>query len=251
MCWWRRSRRRGPGGSNWRRRCGSFRAWVLSAAAAEAARAERQDAGAEINLLAVGLVLAFTAIAVANTLAMLRLAGAKRRQVLRLRVEALAVLLTGTVLGSGIALAVLTAFSVGRTGAAAPAVLPVAYVVVGVAGLPALAGTAVPGRTALRIPRVDVAAAKCWAGPRSPAGAAPLPGALPPDPRGRRGWIFPGNGGRSGGGPAPRSGGDGPECQAAGVTGRPADFQDWKPPVRSVARWRPRAWREAAARLEA
>lgn len=35
------------------------------------------------------------------------------------------------------------------------------------------------------------------------------------------------------------------------ATGRPADFQAWKPPVRSVARWRPRAWREAAARLEA
>lgn len=146
---------------------------VLSAADADRVRAERQDAGAEINLLAMGLVLAFTAIAVVNTLAMstaervrefamLRLAGAKRRQVRgMLRAEALAVVLIGVVLGSGIALAVLTAFSVGMTGAAAPAVLPVAYAgVVGVAGLLALAATSLPGRVALRVRPVDVATAK-------------------------------------------------------------------------------------------
>ncbi|WP_030301530.1 FtsX-like permease family protein [Streptomyces katrae] len=146
---------------------------VLSARDADEVRAERQQAGAEINLLAMGLVLAFTAIAVVNTLAMstaerfrefamLRLAGAKRRQVLRmLRTEALAVLLIGAVLGSGISLAVLTAFSVGMTGAAAPAVLPVVYVgVLGVAGLLALAATALPGRVALRIPPVEVATSR-------------------------------------------------------------------------------------------
>ncbi|WP_328763937.1 FtsX-like permease family protein [Streptomyces sp. NBC_00272] len=146
---------------------------VLSARDADSARAEQQQAGAEINLLAMGLVLAFTAIAVVNTLAMstserlrefamLRLAGAKRRQVLRmLRTEALAVLLIGAVLGSGISLAVLTAFSVGMTGAAAPAVLPVVYVsVLGVAGLLALAATALPGRVALRVPPVEVATSR-------------------------------------------------------------------------------------------
>ncbi|MCX5193967.1 ABC transporter permease [Streptomyces sp. NBC_00249] len=146
---------------------------VLSAADADEARAERQAAGAEINLLAMGLVLAFTAIAVVNTLAMstaerirefamLRLAGAKRRQVLRMiRTETLAVLLIGTVLGSGISLAVLTAFSVGMTGSAAPAVLPLVYaVVVGVAGLLALAATGLPGRIALRVRPVDVATSK-------------------------------------------------------------------------------------------
>ncbi|MFJ9648242.1 FtsX-like permease family protein [Streptomyces sp. NPDC101206] len=146
---------------------------VLSARDADRARAERQQEGAELNLLAMGLVLAFTAIAVVNTLAMstaerfrefamLRLAGAKRRQVLRmLRVEALAVLLMGAVLGSGISLAVLTAFSVGMTGVAAPVVLPVVYVgVVGVAGLLAVAATAVPGRGVLRIRPVDVATSR-------------------------------------------------------------------------------------------
>ncbi|MFF4101505.1 FtsX-like permease family protein [Streptomyces sp. NPDC001903] len=146
---------------------------VLSARDADAARGERQQEGAEINLLAMGLVLAFTAIAVVNTLAMstserlrefamLRLAGAKRRQVLRmLRTEAVAVALIGAVLGSGIALAVLTAFSVGMTGAAAPAVLPVVYVgVLGVAGLLAIAATALPGRVTLRVPPVEVATSR-------------------------------------------------------------------------------------------
>ncbi|MEU8772253.1 ABC transporter permease [Streptomyces sp. NPDC048606] len=146
---------------------------VLSAADADEARAERQAAGAEINLLVMGLVLAFTAIAVVNTLAMstaerlrefamLRLAGAKRWQVRQmLRAETLAVLLIGAVLGTGIALAVLTAFSVGMTGSAAPTVLPLAYaVVVGAAGLLALGATALPGRVALRTPPVEVAMSK-------------------------------------------------------------------------------------------
>lgn len=146
---------------------------VLSAAEADGARAERQAAGAEINLLAMGLVLAFTAIAVANTLAMstgerlrefamLRLAGATRRQVRgMLRVEAVAVLLMGVVLGSGISLAVLTAFSVGMTGSAGAVVLPLVYgVVVGGAGLVALCATGFAGRVAMRPRPVDLAAAK-------------------------------------------------------------------------------------------
>ncbi|MFF4367871.1 FtsX-like permease family protein [Streptomyces sp. NPDC001594] len=143
---------------------------VLTAAQADAARAQRQAAGAETNLPAMGLVLAFTAIAVVNTLAMstaerfrefalLRLAGAQRRQVLRmLRAEAVAVLLLGVALGSGIAAAVLTAFSVGMTGSAAPVVLPVVCAgVVGAAALLALPSVALPGRLALRLRPVDVA----------------------------------------------------------------------------------------------
>ncbi|MCX4781445.1 ABC transporter permease [Streptomyces sp. NBC_01264] len=146
---------------------------VLSAAEADGARAERQAAGSEINLLAMGLVLAVTAIAVANTLAMstgerlrefamLRLAGATRRQVRgMLRLEALAVLLMGVVLGSGIALAVLTAFSVGMTGTAAAVVLPLVYaMVVGGAGLLALSATGFAGRLAMRPRPVDLATAK-------------------------------------------------------------------------------------------
>ena len=121
----------------------------------------------------MGVVLAFTAVSVVNTLAMstaerfrefamLRLAGAKRRQVLRMiRTETLAVVLTGVVLGSGIALSVLAAFSLGMTGSVAPAVLaPVYALVVGVAGLLAPAVTAAPGRFALRVAPVEVATSK-------------------------------------------------------------------------------------------
>ncbi|WP_406006393.1 FtsX-like permease family protein [Streptomyces sp. NBC_00637] len=146
---------------------------VISPAVADSLRAERQQANTEVNLLAMGLVLAFTAIAVVNTLAMsvaervrefalLRLAGATRRQVLRmLRTEALSVLLLAVVLGSAIAVAVLTAFSIGMTGRAAPAVVPLVYAtVVAGAGLLALVATAVPGRVALRARAVTVATAK-------------------------------------------------------------------------------------------
>lgn len=146
---------------------------VISPATADSLQAERQQANAEVNFLAMGLVLAFTAIAVVNTLAMsvservrefalLRLAGATRRQVLRmLRTEALSVLLLAVALGSAVALAVLTAFSVGMTGRAAPAVVPLVYAtVVAAAGLLALVATALPGRVALRVRAVTVATAK-------------------------------------------------------------------------------------------
>ncbi|MFI7297639.1 ABC transporter permease [Streptomyces sp. NPDC050121] len=146
---------------------------VISPATADSLQTERQQANAEVNFLAMGLVLAFTAIAVVNTLAMsvservrefalLRLAGATRRQVLRmLRTEALSVLLLAATLGTAVALAVLTAFSVGMTGRAAPAVVPLVYAtVVAGAGLLALVATALPARVALRVRAVTVATAK-------------------------------------------------------------------------------------------
>ncbi|MCF3136389.1 ABC transporter permease [Streptomyces olivochromogenes] len=146
---------------------------VLSPAAADSLQAQSRQNNAEVNLLAMGLVPAFTAIAVVNTLAMsvservrefalLRLAGATRRQVLRmLRIEALSVLLLAAALGSGIAGAVLTTFSIGMTGRPAPAVAPLVYAtVVAVAGLLTLVATALPGRVALRVRAVTVATAK-------------------------------------------------------------------------------------------
>lgn len=146
---------------------------VQSSDAVGTLQAERGQANAEVNHVAMGLILAFTAIAVVNTFAMsvservrefalLRLVGATRRQVLRmLRTEALAVLLLATVLGSGIALAVLTGFSVGMTGTAAPTVLPLVLVtVVALAGLLALTATALPGRVALKPRPVTVATAR-------------------------------------------------------------------------------------------
>ncbi|TRV80016.1 FtsX-like permease family protein [Streptomyces sp. 130] len=146
---------------------------AVTPAVADRLQADRGQENAEVNLLAMGLVLAFTAIAVVNTLAMsvserfrefalLRLAGATRRQVLRmLRTETLSVLAVSVTLGSGIALAVLTAFSIGMTGNAAPGVLPLVYAtVVGAAALLALAATALPGRFALRTRPVEVAAGR-------------------------------------------------------------------------------------------
>ncbi|MBC9718308.1 FtsX-like permease family protein [Streptomyces sp. TRM66268-LWL] len=146
---------------------------ILAPDEADQLQAQRQQAGAEVNLLAMALVLAFTAIAVVNTLVMsvservrefaqLRLAGATRHQVLRmLRIEAVSVLLLATALGSGIALAVLTAFSVGMTGAAAPSVAPLLYVTVvsAAAGL-ALIATSLPGRSALRARPIEAALAR-------------------------------------------------------------------------------------------
>ncbi|MFF1833109.1 FtsX-like permease family protein [Streptomyces sp. NPDC058231] len=141
---------------------------VLTPATADRLQADRQQANAEVNYLVMGLVLAFTAIAVVNTLAMsvserirefamLRLAGATRRQVLRmLRIEALSVLLIAAVLGSGIALAVLTAFSIGMTGGEGPAVRPLVYAtVLGAAAVLALAASALLGRLALKISPVE------------------------------------------------------------------------------------------------
>ncbi|MFC9248616.1 FtsX-like permease family protein [Streptomyces sp. NPDC057136] len=146
---------------------------VLAPADVDRLEADRQQQNAEVNYLAMGLVLAFTAIAVVNTLAMsvserirefaiLRLAGATRRQVLRmLRIEALAVLLIAAVLGSGISLAVLTAFSIGMTGSAEPAIVPAVYAaVLGAAALLTLVATALPGRLALRPRPVEVATAR-------------------------------------------------------------------------------------------
>ena len=146
---------------------------VLAPTAADSLQARRQQVNAEVNYLAMGLVLAFTAIAVVNTLAMsvaervrefalLRLAGATRRQVLRmLRIEALSVVLLAAVLGSGIALAVLTAFSIGMTGRAAPSVTPLVHVtIVAVGAALALVATALPGRAALRVRAVTVATAR-------------------------------------------------------------------------------------------
>jgi len=131
------------------------------AADALTTRVGRSSAGAQF--LGMGLVLVFTAIAAVNTLAMstaervrefarLRLAGATRRQVLRmLACEGTAVVALAAVLGAGIALAVLAAFSSGMTGSAAPAVsMPASLLVIGLAALLALPAVALPGHVALR-----------------------------------------------------------------------------------------------------
>ncbi|MEV5603543.1 FtsX-like permease family protein [Streptomyces sp. NPDC052299] len=127
---------------------------------AQAVEAAAPDA--EVNYVAMGLIIAFTAIAVVNTLAMsitdrtrelalLRLVGTTRRQVLRmLRLETLTALVIAAVLGTAVSVITLTAFAAGMTGAA-PFIPPATYaaVLAAAAGL-ALAATGVPARVALR-----------------------------------------------------------------------------------------------------
>uniref|UniRef100_UPI0018921402 FtsX-like permease family protein n=1 Tax=Catenulispora rubra TaxID=280293 RepID=UPI0018921402 len=127
------------------------------------AQASGNDAGAKIGYVTLGLIVAFTAIAVVNTLAMsisdrrrefaaLRLTGATRRQVQRmLGWETAAAVAVATALGLAVAAAVLTTYVSGMTrgtgGLSMPAG-PLAAVVGGGALLAALA-TWVPARAAL------------------------------------------------------------------------------------------------------
>ncbi|NUR90651.1 MAG: ABC transporter permease, partial [Nonomuraea sp.] len=119
--------------------------------------------GGEVNYVAMGLIIAFCAIAVVNTLAMstsarsrelalLRLVGTTRRQLLRmLRAETLTATAVAVVLGSLISLAVLTAFSNGMARVPLPHVPPLVYLaIVAVTTALALVATAVPARLTLR-----------------------------------------------------------------------------------------------------
>ncbi|MFI6320016.1 ABC transporter permease [Nonomuraea sp. NPDC050556] len=126
-----------------------------------------------VNFVAMGLIIAFTAIAVVNTLAMstsdrsrelalLRLVGTTRRQVLRmLRLETAAAVLTSVVIGTVIAAVTLVAFSLGMTGSALPYVPPLTYVaVIAAAAALALAATVLPARLALRQRPADAVGAR-------------------------------------------------------------------------------------------
>ncbi|MEU6862109.1 FtsX-like permease family protein [Streptomyces sp. NPDC046876] len=142
---------------------------VLDRSQVEDLQAEVQQSNAEVNYVAMGLIIAFTAIAVVNTLAMsvsdrtrefalLQLVGTTRRQVMgMLRIESALVVIISAVLGTGIAFAVLTAFSIGMTGSASPAIDPWMYLgVLGFAALLAALATLVPGRLALAGRPADV-----------------------------------------------------------------------------------------------
>lgn len=134
---------------------------LLDRASAQAQNASTNDAA--VRYIALGLVIAFTAIAVVNTLAMttierrlelalLRRVGATRHQALRmLGAETLAAVLTALLLGGAIGLAILTAFAQGMTGSPAPTVSAAGVAaVVGLVLLLAYLGTIVPARIVLR-----------------------------------------------------------------------------------------------------
>ncbi|WP_184791069.1 FtsX-like permease family protein [Phytomonospora endophytica] len=146
---------------------------VLGDAEVAEARSAAASTNAEVQLLVMSLVIAFAAIAVVNTLAMatadrarefalLRLVGTTRRQVLRmLRAETGVAVLIAAVIGTAIAVATLTAFSKGMTGAAQPSLSAVKYTaVIGGAALLAFLATALPARMALRGRPADVIGGK-------------------------------------------------------------------------------------------
>ncbi|WP_191864138.1 ABC transporter permease [Embleya scabrispora] len=136
---------------------------VLDRGEVEQARREQAGTQAQVNYVAMGLIIAFTGIAVVNTLvmatsarrrefALLQLVGTTRRQVMRmLRWETGAVVLLAAVLGSVVAYATLTAYSVGMTASASPYAPPLTYaaVLVAATGL-AFVATVLPARVALR-----------------------------------------------------------------------------------------------------
>ncbi|MFJ9946477.1 ABC transporter permease [Kitasatospora sp. NPDC091207] len=134
---------------------------VLDRAAAQAAG---NRTSAQIGYVTLGLIIAFVAIAVLNTLAMsitdrrqeftaLRLIGTTRRQVRRmLGWETAVAVAIAVVLGLGIAFAVLTTYAQGITRGTAGVALPVGQLLLVLAGGTALAavGTWLPARLALR-----------------------------------------------------------------------------------------------------
>ncbi|MCZ9348145.1 FtsX-like permease family protein, partial [Streptomyces sp. TRM76130] len=142
---------------------------VLDGDQVDSLRADQQQSNAAVNFVAMGLIIAFTAIAVVNTLAMsttgrtrefalLRLVGTTRLQVLRmLRLESLAVVLVAVVIGTLIAVATLTAFAIGMTGSAAPYLSALIYTgIVAVAACLALAATMISARVSLAGKPADV-----------------------------------------------------------------------------------------------
>jgi putative ABC transport system permease protein len=146
---------------------------VLDGDQVDSLRADQQQSNAAVNFVAMGLIIAFTAIAVVNTLAMsttgrtrefalLRLVGTTRRQVLRmLRLESLAIVLLAVVIGTVISVATLTAFAIGMTGSATPYLSTVIYTsVVAVAACLALAATMISARVSLAGKPADVIGAR-------------------------------------------------------------------------------------------
>ncbi len=136
---------------------------VLGRSGYDRVQAAQRQTNAEVNLVFMGLIIAFTAIAVINTLAMatgarsremrlMRMVGATVRQVLRtLRWELALIVLVAMALGTGAAWLTLAAFSAGMVGSDTPSIVFATYAVI-LAGATALGlvATVVPARMVLR-----------------------------------------------------------------------------------------------------
>jgi putative ABC transport system permease protein len=130
---------------------------VLDRAGFHAAQTQQQALNTWVNLLMAGVLLGYIAVSAANSLvmgtsqrarelALLRLVGTTRRQVLQMmRWEGVIVVAAATVIGVGIAGLTLSALSVGLTGTPMPYLPPLA-------GAALLAGVAALGMTAILVP---------------------------------------------------------------------------------------------------
>ncbi len=124
--------------------------------------AEQRDSSTGAAYLGLALIIAFAAITAVNTLvmsvlgrsrelALLRLVGATRRQVMRmLGWETTTVVLLAVTVGSVVSAATLVAYSTGMTGDSTPYTPASQYLaIIGAAALLALLATALPARAAL------------------------------------------------------------------------------------------------------
>lgn len=136
-----------------------------------AAHGEQQQTQAWVNYLLVGMIVAYTAISVVNTLvlatarrrrefALLRLTGSTKAQVLGIMtMEGVLVAVIGIVLGTAVSTTTLVPFSVAAGDSLLPSGPPWIYLaVVGTAAVLALAATLLPTWQALRSPPAEAAA---------------------------------------------------------------------------------------------
>ncbi|MGP4051576.1 FtsX-like permease family protein [Streptomyces sp. 2A115] len=132
-----------------------------------------QRANAWVNYLVVGLIIAYTAITVVNTLAMstaarrrefalLRLSGTDRGQVVgMMRRESVVVIAAGVGIGTLLSVFPLILVSLALSGSPVPAVPGLGYLAIaGATAVLAAAGTMVPTRLLLRIRPVEAIGAK-------------------------------------------------------------------------------------------
>lgn len=137
-----------------------------------AARGQQQQTQAWVNYLLVGMIVAYTAISVVNTLvlatarrrrefALLRLSGSTRAQVLRMMgMEGALVAIIGIALGTALSTTTLVPFSVAASDSLMPSGPPWIYLaVIGTAVMLALTATLLPTWQGLRSPPAEAAAA--------------------------------------------------------------------------------------------
>jgi putative ABC transport system permease protein len=145
---------------------------VADRSALTAARGQQQQTQAWVNYLLVGMIVAYTAISVVNTLvlatarrrrefALLRLSGSTRAQVLRMMgMEGALVAIIGIALGTALSTTTLVPFSVAASDSLMPSGPPWIYLaVIGTAVMLALTATLLPTWQGLRSPPAEAAAA--------------------------------------------------------------------------------------------